>query len=265
MSKMLEGKNYVIMGVLNRNSIAYGIAKMLHHQGAKLLFTYPSENLKERVQDVATEFAEQPRIFECNVTNDDQIAKAFHDMAIETDGQIDGVLHAIAFSDKNELQGKYMNTSRLNFLNTMDISCFSLAAIARVASPYMAAGGSILTLTYEGSRRVFPNYNVMGVAKAALEASVRYLASDLGDLNIRVNAISAGPIRTLAASGITGFKSMLKADAQINILKRNTTLEDVAGCALMLLSNLGSGITGEVIHVDCGYHAVGMCSSDTNE
>jgi enoyl-[acyl-carrier protein] reductase I len=194
----------------------------------------------------------------CDVTEDAHLAKVFADINHDCGKKIDFIVHSIAFSDKNELKGRYMDTTRANFLNTMDISCYSLASVCKHADEFLKDGASILTLTYEGSRKVMPNYNVMGVAKAALEASVRYLSNDMGARGVRVNAISAGPILTLAASGIGGFRSFLKIDKASNPLKRNTTTEDVAGAAIFLLSDLASGVTGEVIHVDCGSHIMGV-------
>lgn len=256
-AKLLEGKNGLIMGVANDKSIAYGIASMAAKFGANLHFTYQAEMLRKRVEPLAESLGFAGNVIECDVSDEAALQKTFAELAKRIP-KLDFIVHAIAFSDKNELRGRYVDTSRANFLNTMDVSCFSLASVCKHAEALMVDGGSVLTLSYYGAEKAIPNYNVMGVAKAALEASVRYLANDLGPKNIRVNAISAGPIRTLAAAGISDFRAMLKAGEQSNPLKRNTTLEDVAGSAMFLLSNLGSGTTGEVVHVDCGFHAVGM-------
>jgi enoyl-[acyl-carrier protein] reductase I len=256
-AKLLAGKNGLIMGVANDKSIAYGIAGMAAHFGANLYFSYQAEVLKKRVEPLAETLGFKGNLIECDVTNDDAVKHTFNNLAKRVP-KLDFIVHSIAFSDKNELKGRYVDTSRANFLNTMDISCYSLASICKHAEELMDGGGSVLSLTYYGAEKAIPNYNVMGVAKAALEASIRYLANDLGPKNIRVNAISAGAIRTLAASGISDFRAMLKAGERANPLRRNTTLEDVAGAAMFLLSDLGSGTTGEIVHVDCGFHAVGM-------
>ncbi len=255
--KLLDGKNGLIMGVANDKSIAYGIAAMAAKFGANLYFTYQSDILRKRVEPLAEGLGFAKNTIECDVSDEAAVNKAFTELSKRID-KLDFIVHAIAFSDKNELKGRYVDTSRSNFLNTMDISCFSLVNICKSAENLMLEGGSILTLTYYGAEKAIPNYNVMGVAKAALESSVRYLANDLGHKNIRVNAISAGPIKTLAAAGISDFRLMLKAGEQINPLKRNIDVDDVAGAAMFALSSLGSGMTGEVIHVDCGFHAVGM-------
>lgn len=255
---LLAGKKGVILGVANDKSIAWGIAKAAHDHGAELAFTFQGEALEKRVRPLADSLG--AKIVEpCDVTDEASVDELFAVLEKKW-GKIDFLLHAIAFSDKNELKGKYVDTTRANFLNTMDVSCFSFTSLAKKAVPLMkkAGGGSMITLTYAGSERVMPHYNVMGVAKAALEASVRYLAADLGEDNIRVNAISAGPIRTLAAAGIGDFRYILKWNEYNSPLKRNTTLEDVAGAGLYLLSGLGAGTTGEVLHVDSGYHVVGM-------
>lgn len=255
--KLLKGKNGLIMGVANDKSIAYGIASMAASMGANLHFSYQAEMLRKRVEPLADGLGFGGNIIECDVSDEAAVQRTFAELAGRI-SKLDFIVHAIAFSDKNELRGRYLDTSRANFLNTMDISCFSLASVCKHAEGLMGEGGSVLTLSYYGAEKAIPNYNVMGVAKAALEASVRYLANDLGPKNIRVNAISAGPIRTLAAAGISDFRSMLKAGEQANPLRRNTTLEDVAGAAMYALSDLGSGMTGEVVHVDCGFHTVGM-------
>jgi len=258
---IMQGKRGLIMGVANDRSIAWGISQAVHAQGAQLAFTYQGEALEKRVRPLA-ESVGSDIILPCDVTDEGSIEATFK--AIEEKwGGLDFVVHAIAFSDKNELDGLYMNTTRANFQRTMDISVYSFTSIANHASKIMSAGGSLVTLTYYGSERVMPHYNVMGVAKAALEASVRYLANDLGPRGIRVNAISAGPIKTLAASGIGDFRYILKWNELNSPLRRNVTLEDVGRSGLFLLSDLGSGVTGENLHVDAGYHTVGMVSVDS--
>lgn len=253
---LMAGKRGLIMGLANDKSLAWGIAKYLSAQGAELGFTYQGEALEKRVRPLAESLGSK-LIEPCDVTDMESIDKLFS--SIEKDwGEIDFLVHAIAFSDKNELKGKYVDTSLENFQMTMNISCYSFTALARRAAGLMKNGGSMVTLTYYGAERVVPHYNVMGVAKAALEASVRYLAMDLGEQNIRVNAISAGPVKTLAASGIGDFRYILKWNEYNSPLGRNTTIEDVGGAALYLLSALGQGTTGEVMHVDSGYHVVGM-------
>lgn len=256
----MAGKKGLIMGVANDRSIAWGIAQACHNEGAELAFTFQGEALEKRVRPLAESIGSD-FLMPCDVTDESSMDETF--AAIEQKwGKIDFVVHAIAFSDKNELDGLYLNTSRANFLKTMDISVFSFTAVAQRAAKLMKDGGSLLTLTYYGAERVMPHYNVMGVAKAALEASVRYLAADVGPQNIRVNAISAGPIKTLAASGIGDFRYILKWNELNSPLKRNVTIEDVGRSGLYLLSDLGSGVTGEVLHVDSGYHTVGMVSID---
>lgn len=257
----LQGKRGVIMGVANDRSIAWGISKSAHEAGAELAFTYQGEALEKRVKPLAASIGSDI-VLPCDVTNMDSIGEAFAEIGKKW-GKIDFVVHAIAFSDKNELDGLYLDTTRDNFLKTMDISVYSFTAVAQKAAPLMTDGGSLVTLTYYGAERVMPHYNVMGVAKAALEASVRYLAADLGPRNIRVNAISAGPIKTLAASGIGDFRYILKWNELNSPLRRNVTIEDVGRSGLFLLSDLGSGVTGEVLHVDSGYHTVGMCSVES--
>jgi enoyl-[acyl-carrier protein] reductase I len=257
----LEGKRGLIMGVANDRSIAWGISQAAHEAGAKLAFTYQGEALEKRVRPLADSIGSDI-VVPCDVTNMESIDKAFAEVEKKWGG-LDFVVHAIAFSDKNELDGLYLNTTRDNFLKTMDISVYSFTAVAQRAVPLMKEGGSLVTLTYYGAERVMPHYNVMGVAKAALEASVRYLAADLGPKGIRVNAISAGPIKTLAASGIGDFRYILKWNELNSPLRRNVTIDDVGRSGLFLLSDLGSGVTGEVLHVDSGYHTVGMCSVDS--
>jgi enoyl-[acyl-carrier protein] reductase I len=260
-NQFLKGKRGLIMGVANDRSIAWGIAEAAHQSGAELAFTYQGEALEKRVRPLAEQIGS--KIVEpCDVTDEASIDAVFKKIEQEW-GQLDFVVHAIAFSHKNELDGMYLDTTRANFQLTMDISVYSFTAVAQRAVPLMKNGGSLVTLTYYGAERVMPHYNVMGVAKAALEASVRYLANDLGKDNIRVNAISAGPIKTLAASGIGDFRYILKWNELNSPLKRNVTIEDVGRAGLFLLSDLGSGVTGEVLHVDSGYHTVGMVAVDS--
>jgi enoyl-[acyl-carrier protein] reductase I len=257
---LMAGKQGLIMGVANERSIAWGIAKALRDHGAELAFTYQGEALRKRVQPLALSL-DSDFVLEADVGAEPSLDLVFAALA-ERWGHLDFVVHAIAFSDKDELKGKYLHTTRANFLRTLEISCYSFTDVCRRAAPLMTAGGSLLTLTYAGAERVMPHYNVMGVAKAALEASVRYLAVDLGGDNIRVNAISAGPIKTLAASGIGDFRYILKWNQLNSPLKRNVTIEDVGGAGLYLLSDLSAGVSGEVHHVDCGYHVVGMKAVD---
>lgn len=257
---LMQGKRGLVMGVANERSLAWGIAKAVAAQGAELAFTYQGEALGKRVrplaQSVGSDF-----VLECDVTNEASLDAVFAALG-QRWGRLDFAVHAIAFADPSELKGRYVDTKRENFLKSLDISCFSFTDLARRASAMMDTGGALLTLTYLGAERVMPHYNLMGVAKAALEASVQYLAVDLGGQNIRVNAISAGPIKTLAASGIGDFRYILKWNQYNSPLKRNVTIEDVGGAGLYLLSDLGSGVTGEVHHVDCGYHVVGMKAVD---
>jgi enoyl-[acyl-carrier protein] reductase I len=257
---VMAGKQGLVMGVANDRSLAWGIARALHAHGARLAFTHQGEALGKRVRPLA-ESLDSDFVVDADVTDGASLDSLFASLA-ERWGRLDFVVHAIAFSDKDELTGKYLNTSRANFLRTLDISCFSFTDVCRRAAPLMTAGGSLLTLTYAGAERVMPHYNVMGVAKAALEASVRYLAVDLGGDNIRVNAISAGPINTVAARGIGDFRYILKWNQYNSPLKRNVTIEDVGGAGVYLLSDLSSGVSGEVHHVDCGYHVVGMKAVD---
>jgi len=256
----MAGKRGLIMGVANERSIAWGIAKAVHGAGAELAFTFQGDALGKRVkplaQSVGSDFVQ-----ECDVSDEASLDAVFAGIA-ERWGGLDFAVHAIGATDPNALRGRYVDTTRANFARTLDISCFSFTDICRRAAPLMTNGGSLITLTYYGAERVMPNYNVMGVAKAALEASVRYLAVDLGGQNIRVNAISAGPIKTLAASGIGDFRYILKWNQYNSPLKRNVTIEDVGGAGVYLLSDLGAGVTGEVHHVDCGYHVVGMKAVD---
>ena len=249
------------MGVANDRSIAWGIAKACAAHGAEIAFTYQGEALEKRVRPLA-QSVNSKHVLPCDVTDAASLDNVFAVLAKDW-GKLDFAVHAIAYADKEELKGKYVNTSRENFLKSLDISCFSFTDVCRRASAMMTDGGSLLTLSYFGAERVMPHYNVMGVAKAALEASVRYLAADLGPQKIRVNAISAGPIKTLAASGIGDFRYILKWNELNSPLRRNVTTEDVGGSGLYLLSDLGAGVTGEVHHVDAGYHVVGMLAVDS--
>lgn len=257
---LLAGKKGLIMGVANNRSIAWGIAKAVADEGAELAFTYQGDALKKRVEPLANSVGSYISL-NCDVTSDESMDEVFSKLKNEW-GNLDFFVHAIAYSDKEELTGLYLDTSRENFNRTMDISVYSFTALAKRAAGMMNDGGSMLTLTYYGSERVMPHYNVMGVAKAALEASVRYLAVDLGGRNIRVNGLSAGPMKTLAASGIGDFRYILKWNEYNSPLKRNVTLDDVGGAGLYLLSPLSSGVSGETHHVDCGYHVVGMKAVD---
>jgi len=257
---LMAGKRGLIMGLANDKSIAWGIAKALSDHGAELAFSYQGEALKKRVEPLMASIGATEMV-ECDVASDASIDALF-DHITRTWGKLDVLVHAIAFSDKNELRGRYVDTSRENFRVSMDISVYSFTAVARRAAVLMPDGGSMLTLTYYGAERVMPHYNVQGLAKAALEASVRYMAEDLGKDRIRVNAISAGPIKTLAASGIGDFRYIMKWNELNSPLRRNVTQEEVGKAALYLLSDLGSGTTGEVLHVDAGYHVVGMKAVD---
>ncbi|MEQ9814209.1 MAG: enoyl-ACP reductase FabI [Azospirillaceae bacterium] len=259
-AQLMAGKRGLIMGVANDRSLAWGIAKACAAQGAELAFTYQVEPLLRRVQPLAAE-AGSDFVVPCDV-GDDASLKSVFDAIAERWGGLDFVVHAVAYSDKSELDGEYLKTTRGNFLRSMDISCYSFTAVAQHAVPLMNEGGSLLTLTYFGAEKVMPHYNVMGVAKAALEASVRYLAADLGGRNIRVNAISAGPIKTLAASGIGDLRFILKWNQYNAPLKRNVTIDQVGASGVYLLSDLASGVTGEIHHVDAGYNTVGMIAVD---
>jgi enoyl-[acyl-carrier protein] reductase I len=256
----MAGKRGLIMGLANDKSLAWGIAKQLGEQGAELAFAYQGEALQKRVAPLAASVGSD-FLIECDVSDMADLDRAFETLK-ERWETIDFVVHAIGFSDKNELRGLYVDTSLDNFLMSMNISVYSFTAVARRARAMMPNGGSLLTLTYYGAEKVIPHYNVMGVAKAALEASVKYLAMDLGPENIRVNAISAGPIKTLAASGIGDFRYILKWNEYNSPLRRNVTIDDVGGAGLYLLSNLASGVTGEIHHVDAGYNVVGMKAED---
>jgi enoyl-[acyl-carrier protein] reductase I len=260
MSGLMAGKRGLIMGLANDKSLAWGIAQALAGAGAELAFSFQGEALKKRVGPLAAQLGSD-FLIECDVSDMAELDTAF-DQLKERWGTIDFLVHAIGFSDKNELRGKFVDTSLDNFLLTMNISAYSFVAVTRRARAMMPEGGSVLTLSYYGAEKVIPHYNVMGVAKAALETSVKYLAMDLGPENIRVNAISAGPIKTLAASGIGDFRYILKWNEYNAPLRRNVTIDDVGGAALYLLSDLASGVTGEIHHVDAGYNVVGMKAED---
>lgn len=260
MNGLMAGKRGLIMGLANDKSLAWGIAKQLHAQGAELAFSYPGEQLGKRVKPLAEQVGSDFTI-DCDVTDMDQLDAAFAQIEARW-GKLDFLVHAIGFSDKNELRGLYVDTSLDNFLMTMNVSAYSFVAVTKRARALMPEGGSILTLSYYGAEKVIPHYNVMGVAKAALETSVKYLAMDLGPENIRVNAISAGPIKTLAASGIGDFRYILKWNEYNSPLRRNVTIDDVGGAGLYLLSDLASGVTGEIHHVDAGYNVIGMKAED---
>jgi len=257
---LMSGKKGLIMGVANERSIAWGIASKLSAQGAELAFTYQGDALKKRVEPLAESVGSE-MVLPCDVTDSDSMDAVFQELEKKW-GKIDFLVHAIAFSDKNELKGQYVDTSLENFTATMNISCYSFTAICQRARKLMTDGGSIITLSYFGAERVMPHYNVMGVAKAALETSVRYLAEDLGKENIRVNTLSAGPMKTLAASGIGDFRYILKWNEHNSPLRRNVNMDDVGGAGVYLLSDLSSGVTGETHHVDCGYNIVGMKAVD---
>jgi enoyl-[acyl-carrier protein] reductase I len=259
-SGLMKGKRGLIIGLANNKSIAWGIAKSCADQGAELAFTYQGDALKKRVEPLAAELSAIV-VGYCDVTEPETVEAVFAHLE-QVWGRLDFVVHAVAFSDKDELTGRYVDTSRDNFNRTMDISVYSLTAVAKRAEPMMTNGGSILTLTYYGAEKVMPHYNVMGVAKAALEASVRYLAVDLGPNRIRVNALSAGPIKTLAASGIGDFRYILKWNEYNSPLRKTVTIEEVGDAALYLLSDMSRAVTGEVHHVDSGYHVVGMKAVD---
>jgi enoyl-[acyl-carrier protein] reductase I len=252
----MAGKRGLVMGVANDHSIAWGIARTLRRHGAELAFTYQGETFEKRVRPLAESLA-AALVLPCDVEDEGAVERAFAAIGEAWPG-LDFVVHAVAYADKDELKGAYLETTRANFLRALDVSCYSFTAVARAAAKRMGRGGSLLTLTFAGAERVFPHYNVMGVAKAALEASVRYLAADLGPRGIRVNAISAGPVRTLAGSAISGARDILKWSQTHAPLQRNVSLEQLGGAALYLLSELASAVTGEVHHVDSGYHVVGM-------
>jgi enoyl-[acyl-carrier protein] reductase I len=257
---LMAGKRGLIMGVANNRSIAWGVAEALHKAGAELAFTYQGDVFKKRVVPLV-EPLKPAALIDCDVSNQGSIDAAFAELEKKW-GSLDFVVHAIGFSDKDQLTGRYVDTTPENFRMTMDISCYSFTAVAQRAEKLMTNGGSMVTLTYYGAEKVMPHYNVMGVAKAALEASVRYLAEDLGKKQIRVNSISAGPIKTLAASGIGDFRYILKWNEYNSPLRRNVTIEEVGNSALYLLSDMGKAVTGECLHVDAGYHVVGMKAVD---
>jgi len=256
----MQGKRGLIMGLANDRSLAWGVAKALADEGSELAFSYQGEALEKRVRPLAEQLGSS-LLLDCDVSSMEALDETFASLAKQWDG-LDFIVHAIGFSDKNELRGKFVDTSLDNFLLTMNISVYSFIAVTQRARPMMKPGGSILTLTYYGAEKVIPHYNVMGVAKAGLEASVKYLAMDLGPEGIRVNAISAGPIKTLAASGIGDFRYIMKWNEYNSPLRRNVTIEDVGGAGLYLLSGLASGVTGEIHHVDAGYNVVGMKAED---
>ena len=260
MTGLMAGKRGLIMGLANDKSLAWGIAKALGDHGAELAFAYQGDALRKRVAPLASQVGSD-FLIDCDVSDMAAVDRAFEEIR-ERWGRLDFLVHAIGFSDKNELRGKFVDTSLENFLLTMNISAYSFVAVTRKARELMPEGGSVLTLTYYGAEKVIPHYNVMGVAKAALETSVKYLAMDLGRENIRVNAISAGPIKTLAASGIGDFRYILKWNEYNAPLRRNVTIDEVGGAALYLLSDLASGVTGEIHHVDAGYNVVGMKAED---
>ena len=260
MTGLMKGKRGLIMGLANDKSLAWGIAQKLHEQGAEMAFSYQGEALEKRVRPLAASLGSD-FLIECDVSDMDALDTTFETLKARWP-TIDFVVHAIGYSDKNQLRGRYYDTTLDNFLMTMNISAYSLVAVTKRAVEMMPEGGSILTLTYYGAEKVVPHYNVMGVAKAALETSVKYLANDCGPANIRVNAISAGPIKTLAASGIGDFRYILKWNELNAPLRRNVTIEDVGGAGLYFLSSLSSGVTGETHHVDAGYHVVGMKQED---
>lgn len=257
---LMAGKRGLIMGVANNRSIAWGIAKACAAQGAEIALTYQGDALKKRVEPLAAELGSQ-HVLPCDVTDAASMDEVFETLEKKW-GRLDFLVHAIAFADKNELDGRYVDTSEKNFTQSLLISCYSFTALARRAEKLMTNGGSLVTLTYYGAEKVMPHYNVMGIAKAALEASVRYLASDLGKNNIRVNAISAGPIKTLAAAGISDFRYILRWNEYNSPLRRTVTIEDVGGAGVYLLSDLSRGVTGEIHHVDSGYHVQGMKNED---
>jgi enoyl-[acyl-carrier protein] reductase I len=259
-SKLFSGKRGLIMGVANDKSIAWGMAQALYEQGAEIAYTYQGDAFKKRVENLVEPYG-STIIMPCDVSNDEDIAAVFETLKSEW-GSIDFIIHAVAYSNKEELKGRYVDTSLENFLNTMHISCYSFTSVMRYAEPLMEKGGSAVTLSYYGAEKVMPNYNVMGVAKAALEASTRYLAADLGRKDIRVNAISAGPMRTLAGSAIGSARKIYKYSELASPLHRSVKLKEIGGTGVYLLSELSGAVTGEVHYVDCGFNAVGMCPSE---
>ncbi len=261
---LMVGKRGLILGLANEQSIAWAIAESLAEQGAELCCTYPNDTMKKRVVPLTAKLNERFPTFQCDVSKDGEIENLYNEMISAGWDKLDFIVHAVAFSDKNELTGRYITTSKDNFLNSMNISCYSLTAISRIFEPMMVknGSGSIITLTYYGAEKVMPHYNVMGICKAALEASVKYLAVDMGPNNIRVNGISAGPIRTLSSAGIGDFRYILDWNKNNAPMRRNVTQSEVAGATLYLLSDMGSGTTGEILHVDCGYNVIGMKAVD---
>lgn len=259
-TELMAGKKGLIMGLANDKSIAWGIAQALNEHGAKIAVSYQNDMLEKRVKPLAEQLKD-PLLIKCDVSDSASVEACFKELG-EKWGKIDFVVHAIAFSDKDQLRGRTIDTTLENFTNTMHISCYSFLEACRCASPIMNEGGSIVTLTYLGAERVLPNYNIMGVAKAALEASVRYAAVDMGKQGVRVNAISSGPIKTLAASGIGDFRTILRWNELNAPLQRNVTQAEVGRTAVSLLSDLGAAITGEVLHVDCGYNTIAMINKD---
>lgn len=257
---IMRGKRGLVMGVANERSIAWGIANAAANAGANLAFTFQGDALEKRVRPLA-ESVNSSLVMQCDVTDDESVKSVFSEIQDHWQ-KLDFLVHAIAYADKDELKGRYVDTTSKNFDMSMDISCYSFTSVCREAEPLMGKGGSILTLTYFGAEKVMPHYNVMGVAKAALEASIRYLAVDLGEAGIRVNGISAGPIKTLAASGIGDFRYILKWNEYNSPLRRNVTIDEVGAASLFLLSDLGSAVTGEIHHVDCGYNVIGMKAVD---
>ena len=257
MSNLLTGKTGVVFGVANKNSIAWGIAKAWHNAGARLVFTYQGERLKEKVQKLVSEFGEDTLIIDCDVSDDSDLDKVFNKVDAHFKGKLDMVLHSVAYAPREALEGRFVDTARDAFSTAHDISAYSLVAISKRAAPLMSEGGSIIAMSYYGAEKVIKHYNVMGVAKAALEASTRYLAADLGSESIRVNCISAGPVNTLAARGIAGFSNMLKHYDEHAPLGRNVTHEEIGQTGVFLASDGGAAITGQVIYVDCGYQIMG--------
>ena len=257
MSNLLTGKTGVVFGVANKNSIAWGIAKAWHNAGARLVFTYQGERLKEKVQKLVSEFGEDTLVIDCDVSDDSDLDKVFKKVDAHFEGKLDMVLHSVAYAPREALEGRFVDTARDAFSTAHDISAYSLVAISKRAAPLMSEGGSIIAMSYYGAEKVIKHYNVMGVAKAALEASTRYLAADLGSESIRVNCISAGPVNTLAARGIAGFSNMLKHYDEHAPLGRNVTHEEIGHTGVFLASDGGAAITGQVIYVDCGYQIMG--------
>ncbi|MAZ12733.1 MAG: enoyl-[acyl-carrier-protein] reductase FabI [Verrucomicrobiales bacterium] len=257
MSNLLTGKTGVVFGVANKNSIAWGIAKAWHNAGARLVFTYQGERLKEKVQKLVSEFGEDTLVIDCDVSDDSDLDKVFNKVDAHFKGKLDMVLHSVAYAPREALEGRFVDTARDAFSTAHDISAYSLVAISKRAAPLMSEGGSIIAMSYYGAEKVIKHYNVMGVAKAALEASTRYLAADLGSESIRVNCISAGPVNTLAARGIAGFSNMLKHYDEHAPLGRNVTHEEIGQTGVFLASDGGAAITGQVIYVDCGYQIMG--------